>query len=178
MLLIYLQLLYIQQIIRRKVVVDVKENAYILVGSDRDSSHHVPPGWHLDRLDQVSLPLDNRSFEADYHGSNVDAYVLDSGINYEHNVFNGRAHYAGCDPVDKEQNQHLAGKDCEGHGTHIAGLIGGKGTGVAVGATLFSVRILDCNLIASETTLIDGLMCVIKIIQNLEIELVQLLILQ
>ena len=162
MLFICLQLLYIQKVIRRKVVVAVKENEYIIVGSDRDSSHHTVAGWHLDRLDQVSLPLDNRPFEADYHGSNVDVYVLDSGINYEHNVFNGRAHYAGCDPVDKEENQHLAGKDCEGHGTHIAGLIGGKGTGVAVGATLFSVRILDCNLIASETTLIDGLMCVIN----------------
>ena len=162
MLFICLQLLYIQKVIRRKVVVAVKENEYIIVGSDKDSSHHVPAGWHLDRLDQVSLPLDNKSFVANYHGSNVDVYVLDSGINYEHNVFNGRAHYAGCDPVDKAENQHLAGKDCEGHGTHIAGLVGGKGTGVAIGATLFSVRILDCNLVASETTLIDGLMCVIN----------------
>ena len=158
-------MLYIQKVIRRKVVVAVKENEYIIVGSDKDSSHNAIAGWHLDRLDQVSLPLDNSSFTANYSGNNVDVYVLDSGINYEHDVFNGRAHYPGCDPVDNEDNehhQHRAGKDCEGHGTHIAGLIGGKGTGVAIGATLFSVRILDCNLFALESTLVGGLMCVIN----------------
>ena len=155
-------MLYIQKVIRRKVVVAVKENEYIIVGSDRDSSHNAIAGWHLDRLDQVSLPLDNSSFTANYSGNNVDVYVLDSGINYEHDVFNGRAHYAGCDPVDNAQNQRRAGKDCEGHGTHTAGLIGGKGTGVAIGATLFSIRILDCNLYTYETTLIEGLMCVIN----------------
>lgn len=97
-----------------------------------------------------------------FSGSNVDVYVLDSGINYEHIAFNGRAHYPGCDPVDKTKNEKWMGRDCEGHGTHVAGLIGGKCTGVATGVTLFSVRILDCGLTTTEETLIDGLMCVIE----------------
>ena len=140
----------------------MKENEYIKLGSGTKSSPHVHGGWHLDRLDQPSLPLDNKPYTMNYSGSNVDVYVLDSGINYEHIAFNGRAHYPGCDPVDKAENEKLMGRDCRGHGTHVAGLIGGKGIGVASDVTLFSVRILNCNLTATEETLIEGLMCVIE----------------
>lgn len=140
----------------------MKENEYIIIGSDSDSSFHARKGWHLDRLDQTSLPLDKKPFNVNFSGRNVDVYVLDSGINYEHDVFNGRARYPGCDLVDKENNENQAGRDCEGHGTHVAGLIGGKGTGVASGVTLFSIRILNCNRIATETTLVEGLMCAVN----------------
>ena len=95
-------------------------------------------------------------------GENVDVYILDSGIHYEHEDFNGRALYPGCDPLDKLDHQNQAGRDCEGHGTHVAGLVGGNGTGVANGVTLFSVRILDCNLQASEASLVQGLMCAVN----------------
>jgi len=89
-----------------KFVLTVKENEYIIVGSgsDLNSSAHRQGGWHLDRLGQPSLPLDNKTFAVNFNGNNVDVYVLDSGINYEHDVFNGRAHYPGCDPVDNAQN--------------------------------------------------------------------------
>ena len=122
----------------------------------------MPAYWHLDRLDQESLPLDKTFTVNNLTGENVDVYILDSGIHYEHADFNGRALYPGCDPIDKLYHQNQAGRDCEGHGTHIAGLVGGNGTGVANGVTLFSVRILDCNLVASVASLIDGLMCVVK----------------
>ena len=157
-----LQLLYTLKVTRRKIVLAVKENEYIKLGSDSGSSPHVHRGWHLDRLDQPLLPLDRKPFAVNFSGSNVDVYVLDSGINYEHIVFKGRAHYPGCDPVDKAQNENWAGRDCEGHGTHVAGLIGGLGTGVASEVTLFSVRILNCGLTATEQILIEGLMCVIE----------------
>ena len=95
-------------------------------------------------------------------GKGIDVYVLDSGIHYEHEEFNGRALYPGCDPIDRLYGQSQAGRDCEGHGTHVAGLVGGKSTGVANGVTIFSVRILDCTLKGTEASLLHGLMCVIN----------------
>ena len=122
----------------------------------------MPAYWHLDRLDQESLPLDKTFTVNNLTGENVDVYILDSGIHYEHADFNGRALYPGCDPIDKLNHQNQAGRDCEGHGTHVAGLVGGNGTGVANGVTLFSVRILDCERRASESSLVQGLVCVVK----------------
>ena len=95
-------------------------------------------------------------------GENVDVYILDTGIHYEHDDFNGRALYPGCDPIDKTKRQNQAGRDCEGHGTHVAGLVGGNGIGVANSVTLFSVRILDCNLVANEASIVQGIMCVVN----------------
>ena len=142
----------------------VKENEYIAFGA-ADASNptpDVPTHWHLDRLDQKSLPLDKSFTVNNLTGKNVDVYVLDTGIHYEHADFNGRALYPGCDPIDKLYHQNQAGRDCEGHGTHVAGLVGGNGTGVANGVTLFSVRILDCERRASESSLVQGLVCVVK----------------
>ena len=99
-------------------------------------------------------------------GENVDVYILDSGIHYEHEDFNGRALYPGCDPIDKLYHQNQAGRDCEGHGTQVAGLVGGNGTGVANGVILYSVRIIDCGLWASEASLVQGLVCVVKHREN------------
>ena len=148
---------------------NVKENEFILFGTEdtsdssgSDPAPDVPAYWHLDRLDQESLPLDNTFTVNNLTGENVDVYILDTGIHYEHADFNSRALYPGCDPIDKLYHQNQAGRDCEGHGTHVAGLVGGNGTGVANGVTLFSVRILDCNLVASVASLIDGLVCVVK----------------
>ena len=142
----------------------VKENEYISFGATEaiDPAPDMPAYWHLDRLDQESLPLDKTFTVNNLTGENVDVYILDSGIHYEHEDFNGRALYPGCDPIDKLYHQNQAGRDCEGHGTHVAGLVGGNGTGVANGITLFSVRILDCKRRASEASLVQGLVCVVK----------------
>ena len=129
--------------------------------STSDPALEVPAYWHLDRLDQGSLPLDKTFTVNNLTGENVDVYILDSGIHYEHADFNGRALYPGCDPIDKINHQNQAGRDCEGHGTHVAGLVGGNGTGVTNNVTLYSVRILDCNLVASVASLVQGLMCVV-----------------
>ncbi|XP_070545650.1 extracellular serine proteinase-like [Ptychodera flava] len=102
--------------------------------------HAVDVPWGLDRIDQSDLPLDN-VFESplgDGHG--VKIFVVDTGILFSHNEFEGRA----SNFVDL-LNDGKEGEDCHGHGTHCAGTIGGKTVGVAPGVTLFGCRVLDCN---------------------------------
>ena len=152
------------QVTQNELVLVVKENEYILLDTQSRGSASLParPEWHLDRIDQQALPLDHKYTASQYTGKSVDVYVLDTGIHYNHSVFNGRAHYPGCDPIDKLENETREGEDCNGHGTHVAGLVGGNGTGLATSVTLFSVRVANCRGRASEASLLDGLMCVLK----------------
>ncbi|MCP2246072.1 S8 family peptidase [Lentzea aerocolonigenes] len=98
-----------------------------------------PPSWGLDRVDQTDLPLNNKySYSTD--ASNVTAYVIDTGINYDHTDFGGRASF-GFDAFTDGQN----GKDCQGHGTHVSGTVGGATYGVAKNVKLKAVRVLNCG---------------------------------
>ena len=156
----------------------VKENYYFNLSSEKmtnpensnksqnninASSPLIMSPWHLDKIGMVTLSNKTNSTLA---GKGIDVYVLDSGIHYEHEEFNGRALYPGCDPIDRLYGESQSGRDCEGHGTHVAGLVGGKSTGVANEVTIFSVRILDCALKGSEASLLHGLMCVINHSRN------------
>lgn len=94
--------------------------------------------WNLDRLDQILLPHDTR-YEYLQTGQGVHAYILDSGIRTTHQEFAGRASFAA-DFV----NDGFGDTDCNGHGTHIAGIIGGQTYGVAKQVQLHSVRMLNC----------------------------------
>ncbi|MFI8456976.1 S8 family peptidase [Kitasatospora sp. NPDC085464] len=95
--------------------------------------------WGLDRIDQRNLPLDN-SYTAPNTASNVTVYLVDSGLRTTHTQFGGRA-VIGVDLVGDGRN----GADCIGHGTHVAGTIGGRDYGVAKGVKLVSVRVTPCN---------------------------------
>jgi len=107
--------------------------------------------WGLDRINQRSLPLD-KSYSYTKTGLNVHAYVLDSGLNTSHQEFTGR--------ISDGQDFIADGKgtsDCVGHGTHVAGIIGGTHFGVAKQVTIHPVRVLDCSNSAPWSTIIAGI---------------------
>lgn len=110
-----------------------------------------PPSWGLDRVDQHSLPL-NDSYTYSTTASNVHAYVIDTGINLSHNDFGGRA-TTGYDFVDNDDDA----TDCHGHGTHVAGTIGGSAYGLAKDVRLVAVRVLDCRGSGSYDQVIAGI---------------------
>jgi len=98
-----------------------------------------PATWGLDRIDQVSLPLNN-TYNFNQTGTGVDAYILDTGIRVTHNEFGGRA-VPGVDQITPGGNAN----DANGHGTHVAGTVGGTTFGVAKAVRLIAVRVLDAN---------------------------------
>ncbi len=110
---------------------------------EQDQVFHVqatqtnPPSWGLDRIDQRDLPL-NSSYSYTSTGSGVSAYVVDTGVRISHSTFGGRA-VNGYDAVD---NDNVA-QDGHGHGTHVAGTIAGSQYGVAKGARVVAVRVLN-----------------------------------
>jgi len=95
--------------------------------------------WGLDRIDQRGLPLSN-SYSYEQTGAGVKAYVIDTGINLAHADLTGRV-TSGTDTVDGDSDA----TDCNGHGTHVAGTIGGTTYGVAKSVNLVAVRVLNCN---------------------------------
>jgi subtilisin family serine protease len=106
--------------------------------------------WGLDRLDQRTLPL-STTYTYDSTGAGVTAYIIDTGIHFSHNEFGGRAS-SGYDAVDGG-----AADDCNGHGTHVAGTVGGSTYGVAKGVKLVAVRVLNCSGSGSTSGVIAGI---------------------
>lgn len=95
--------------------------------------------WGIDRIDQRQLPLNN-TYNYESASSNVNVYVIDTGIRPSHVEFGGRA-TIDYDAVMDGQN----GVDCNGHGTHVAATVGGNTVGVARGVRLHGVRALPCG---------------------------------
>jgi subtilisin family serine protease len=109
------------------------------------------PSWGLDRIDQRNLPLDN-TYNYEYTGAGVTAYIIDTGIRITHTDFGGRASY-GWDAVGNDADAN----DCNGHGTHVAGTVGGSSYGVAKGVSLVAVRVLNCAGSGSTSGVIAGI---------------------
>jgi hypothetical protein len=143
------------------LVVDVEANTIVKVPTPTGSAAptrtemgeqaaQVSSSWALDRLDQRQAAL-NGGFDVPLTGAGVTAYVLDSGVRADHVEFSGRVlpgAYA---------NDGLGPTDCRGHGTHVAGLIGGERYGVAKDVSIVPVRVLDCNGMTSVATFLNGL---------------------
>jgi subtilisin family serine protease len=107
--------------------------------------------WGLDRVDQRSLPL-STTYDYNADGSGVNAYILDTGIRLDHSDFGGRAHTG----IDEVTNGGTAA-DCHGHGTHVAGTVGGTIYGIAKSVNLYAVRVLDCGGSGSWSQIIAGI---------------------
>ena len=108
------------------------------------------PTWGLDRVDQRSLPRDN-AYTYTTSAAGVHAYIIDTGIRLTHTEFSGRMGN-GFDAVTSGGNAN----DCNGHGTHVAGTVGGTAYGVAKGVTLHPVRVLNCSGSGSNSGVIAG----------------------
>nr|CAG8532872.1 109_t:CDS:1 [Entrophospora candida] len=114
------------------------------------------PLFNLDRIDQANLPLDKKYTFPDTAGQGVNVYVIDTGINVDHSDFGGRAKHSasfckGCG--DKDDN---------GHGTHVAGTVGGKTFGVAKKCNLLAVKVLAADGSGTNTDVVNGMLHVLS----------------
>ncbi|MFJ8581408.1 S8 family peptidase, partial [Micromonospora sp. NPDC093277] len=122
----------------------VEQNHTVSISATQTS----PPSWGLDRIDQRNLPLDS-SYTYPNTASNVRAYIIDTGIRTTHSNFGGRATW-GTNTVDTNNT------DCNGHGTHVAGTVGGSSYGVAKGVQLVAVKVLNCSGSGTTAGVVSG----------------------
>ncbi|MFD3452532.1 S8 family peptidase [Streptomyces sp. NPDC058691] len=106
--------------------------------------------WGLERISHRTPHT--HGFPVKATGSKVTAYIIDSGIDFAHDEFGGRA-TPGIDEID----DGLDGEDCAGHGTHVAGTVGGAHTGIAREVHLVSIRVLDCDAAGPNSGIIAGI---------------------
>jgi subtilisin family serine protease len=107
--------------------------------------------WGLDRIDQRSRPTDGL-FHYTNTGAGVTAYIVDTGIRYSHVEFGGRA-VPGYDAVTAGGDA----SDCNGHGTHVSGTVGGAAYGVAKDVRLVAVRVLNCSGSGTTAQVVAGI---------------------
>lgn len=112
--------------------------------------------WHVDRVDQQTLPLDNFFAGNSLNNNNVDVYVLDTGVEISHQEFpNGQASW-GANFVDS------VNLDCHGHGTHVASTVAGSTVGIAKGARIIGVKVLGCDGSGSYSGIIQAISWVVS----------------
>ena len=110
----------------------VEEDSVISISSTQTNA-----GWNLDRVDQRNLPMDT-NYNYTLTGAGAHVYIIDTGIRTTHQEFGGRANVV-FDAINDGNS------DCNGHGTHVAGIVGGMTFGVAKNVSLHSARVLRCD---------------------------------
>lgn len=127
----------------------------VMIHEDEAAATNAVP-WNLDRLDQRTNVLD-QSFDPSGDGSNVDVYIIDTGVRATHQDLEGRVKYAGFDAVDALTGTKDHGRDCNGHGTHCAGTAAGTTYGVAKKATIYNLRALNCEGTGAVSGIVMGI---------------------
>ncbi|MGK7668311.1 S8 family peptidase [Acinetobacter baumannii] len=139
----------------------MKKNPQVLsVESDTivniDATTQSNPDWGIDRIDQKALPL-NSTYSYLQTGSGTTAYIVDTGILSSHQEFSGRV-LSGYTAISDGNGT----TDCNGHGTHVAGTVGGTTYGVAKSVNLVPIRILGCDGSGASSNVISGLDWILK----------------
>lgn len=142
----------VQKLARDPRVEYIEQDGYIYLNNTISVQEYCT--WGLDRIDQRGSALD-RAYVSTTTGNGVTAYIMDSGIRGSHDEFEGRVSMGkdfvvSNNPEDTDPNQE-PGEDCMGHGTHVAGTVGGLNFGVAKGINLVSVRVFGCTGISSRS---------------------------
>ncbi|SNS24828.1 S8 family peptidase [Actinomadura mexicana] len=114
------------------------------------TTQRAPLPWGLDRIDQRSAKL-SKTYTYKSSGKGVNAYIIDTGLDVKHKEFGGRASIAWA-----ASGFNGDGRDCNGHGTHVAGIIGSKTYGAAKSVKLRAVRVLDCNGEGSMSDIVEA----------------------
>ena len=119
---------------------------------------HSTDRYNLDIINKPARVCGDYTYSPPNDGTGVDIYILDTGINYEHDDFKdkhgkSRAKYGGYEAV----RPFKRGWDCAGHGSHCAGIAAGLMSGVAKNANLYSIRVLDCYGRGNATSIIGAL---------------------
>ena len=165
----YLSLACFLQVVEQPIVNFVEEDSYITPNQLGDpvptNNTRTVGSWGIDRMDTRTNQYDGRyTPPCGLSGRGVDVYIVDSGIYYDHLQFGQRATFSGCDAIELSTNTTNTnnGRDCHGHGTWVGGIIGSSTMGVAPGANLLPVRVLDCEGSGSWNVVLLGLECVLN----------------
>jgi subtilisin family serine protease len=124
----------------------VEQNAVVSIDATQTNAT-----WGLDRIDQRNRPLSG-TYTYNYTGLGVHAYIVDTGINASHSQFSGRIGN-GYDFVQNDATP----QDGNGHGTHVAGTVGGTVHGVAKQVTLHGVRVLNNSGSGTTAGVVNGI---------------------
>jgi len=129
----------------------VSENRIYNIAQNCDFQSNVP-SWGLERCSEEYLDL---SSNEDYwypaqSGQGVTAYIIDTGVYCAHSDFTGRCEW-GTNTIDGNNS------DCHGHGTHVAGTVGGTQYGIAKGVRIIAVKVLNCGGGGTSASVIQGI---------------------
>ncbi|MEO4181500.1 S8 family peptidase [Acinetobacter pittii] len=143
---------FVEAMKKNPKVVSVENDTIMKIDATTQSN----PDWGLDRIDQKNLPLDS-AYSYLQTGSGTTAYIVDTGILSTHQQFSGRV-LSGYTAISDGNGT----SDCHGHGTHVAGTVGGSTYGVAKNVSLVPIRILGCDGSGASSNVIAGLDWILK----------------